>query len=76
MKQESNLSLSYMSIFILALITCIFTMPEFVKILDGQCVSGLELWSYRLGILSWFTLGILLFVKENKRKENRRIKYG
>jgi len=55
----------YNFINILLIIIIIFTMPEFVKVLGGQCVFGLELLSYRIFVFSCLILSILILKRVN-----------
>ena len=55
---------------ILILLGCMLTLPEMIKVINGDCLSGIELWSYRIGLASWIGLGIYLF--KNKSDSQKR----
>lgn len=68
------------SVVIILIVICIFTLPEFINILEGECVFGLALWSYRIGLVAWIALGIIILMdtnnkhgkSRNKRRDKRR----
>ena len=57
---------------ICVLLLCIASLSPIIKVISGTCVLGLELWGYRIGIVSWFAAGILLDRKLGRRNEAKR----